>query len=176
MGDRLRTLALTSGGLGFMRPAPGTWGSLPPPAAAFLLVLVGAPRGAIDGAMLAFVLVGSAACLALGSWGETRFGRKDASHIVADETAGQALVLMFLPLHAISTPLRAMLTMGGAFILFRVFDIIKPPPARGLQRLKGGLGVLIDDLLAGLYAAILLQAIVRLAWPAISGSGSGIPS
>ena len=169
MGDRLRALALTSCGLGFMRPAPGTWGSLPPPALAFLLVLLGAPRGAIDIAMLALALLSGGACLAFGVWGESRFGRKDASNIVADETAAQALVLTFLPLHAIATPLRAMLTMGAAFILFRIFDIIKPPPANGLQRLKGGLGVLIDDLIAALYAAIVLQLALRVAWPAIAG-------
>jgi phosphatidylglycerophosphatase A len=168
--DAGRTLLLTSGGLGFMRPAPGTWGSLPPPALSFLLVLLGAPLGAINGAMAAFIVVFGLACLALGEWGETRFGRKDASSIVADETARQALTLLFLPAHALATWPRAMLTLGAGFLLFRLFDIVKPPPARGLQRLKGGLGVLIDDLIAGVFAAAILQLALRLAWPAIPGA------
>ncbi len=170
MPDALRTALLTTCGLGFVRPAPGTWGSLPPPALYFLLVLLGADELALNGAMLALVIVSGAACLALGQWGETRFGRKDASHIVADETSGQALALLFLPAHAMSTWPRAMLTLGAGFLLFRLFDIVKPPPARGLQRLPGGLGVLIDDLFAGVYAAIVLQIALRLAWPAIAGA------
>lgn len=156
--ERLRLMLITSGGLGFMRPASGTWGSLPPPAVAFLLVLAEAPAWSRDAAMLAILLFSSGCCLMLGAWAEQRFGKKDDGRIVADETAGQCLPLLLLPAWSLATPGRAVLTLGAAFVLFRIMDIVKPPPARGLQRLKAGLGVLIDDLFAGLYAAIALQA------------------
>lgn len=167
----IRALLVTSLGLGYLRPAPGTWGSLPPPALAFLLILLGASHTAINIAMAALLLLGSLSCLILGGWAESHFGKKDASYIVADETAGQAIPLMFLPAAAISTPLRAFLTLSAAFLLFRILDIVKPPPARGLQRLPAGLGVLIDDLLAGLYAATILQlAIYFVVLPALSST------
>ncbi len=158
----LRALLVTSLGLGYLRPAPGTWGSLPPPALCFLLILLGASHTAINIAMAALLLLGSLSCLILGGWAESHFGKKDASHIVADETAGQSIPLLFLPAAAISTPTRAFLTLSAAFLLFRILDIIKPPPAHQLQQLPTGLGVLIDDLLAGLYAAIILQLSLHL--------------
>lgn len=155
--ERLRVLLITSGGLGFMRPASGTWGSLPPPAVALLMVLAGAPAWTREAAMLAMLIFSGGCCLALGAWAERRFGKKDDGRIVADETAGQCLPLLFLPEWSLSTPWRTMLTLGSAFVLFRIMDIVKPPPARGLQRLKGGAGVLVDDLFAGLYAALALR-------------------
>ncbi len=153
----LRALLITSLGLGYLRPAPGTWGSLPPPALAFLLILLGASSTTVSLTMAILCMFASVICLALGRWAETHFGRKDASYIVADETAGQAIPLILLPAASIATPLRAFATLSAAFLLFRILDIVKPPPARGLQRLPAGLGVLIDDLFAGLYAAIILQ-------------------
>lgn len=153
----IRALLVSSLALGYLRPAPGTWGSLPPPALYFLLILLGASQSSINIAMAALLLLASIVCLALGGWAESHFRRKDASHIVADETAGQAIPLMFLPVAAVETPARAFLTLSAAFLLFRFLDIIKPPPARQLQRLPKGAGVLIDDLFAGLYACIILQ-------------------
>ncbi len=160
--ESLRLMLITSGGLGFMRPASGTWGSLPPPAVAFLMVLAGAPAWWRNSAMLAILFFSSGCCLVLGGWAERRFGKKDDGRIVADETAGQCLPLLLLPAWSLAAPERAACTIGAAFVLFRVMDIIKPPPARGLQRLKAGLGVLIDDLFAGLYAAIALQACLAM--------------
>ena len=60
--------------------------------------------------------------------------------------------------------LPAMLTLGGAFLAFRLMDIVKPPPAGSIQRLPAGWGVLIDDLVAGVYAAILMVVIGRIAF------------
>lgn len=167
MSTLLRTALVTTCGLGFLRPAPGTWGSLPPPAIVFALALLDAPPIARDAALIALIIIFSAACLALGPWSERRFGRKDPSNVVADETAGQSVALLLLPASALDSPLRAMLTLGAGFLLFRAFDIWKPPPARGLQRLPAGQGILIDDLLAGLYAALILQLLARFALPAL---------
>ena len=54
--------------------------------------------------------------------------------------------------------------IAAAFVLFRIFDVLKPPPANGLQRLGGGLGILVDDLVAGAMALVVLQLVVRLAF------------
>lgn len=174
--NTLRVLLVTTFGLGFLRPAPGTWGSLPPPALVAAMLLAGASHTAINLALLTILIVFSAACLWLGVWAEARFRRKDASFIVADETAGQCMPLLFLPAAAFGgAPVlggalgglswRAVATLATAFLLFRIMDIVKPPPARNLQRLGGGLGVLIDDLFAGAYAAIIMQLLTRLLLP-----------
>lgn len=171
-----RALLLSSGGLGYLRPAPGTWGSLPPAGLAFIMHLAGAPHWSVQVALMIVLAASCVICVALGAWGERHFGKKDASNIVIDETAGQCIPLMFWPSSFASsldawTPegtldlaalLRAALAVGAAFVLFRIFDIVKPPPARGLQRLKAGVGVVIDDLFAGVYAAIIMQIALRL--------------
>ncbi|MBL9118953.1 MAG: phosphatidylglycerophosphatase A [Phycisphaerae bacterium] len=157
--NRFATLALTAGGLGFLRPASGTWGSLPPAIVAGLMVWLGAGTWAVNGVLVLFLIGGSLACLAFGNSAETVFGKKDPGEVVADEVAGQALTLLALPWPGDGRSI-AMLALIG-FLSFRVMDIIKPPPARGLQRLSGGLGILIDDLLAAIYAAIVTQIAAR---------------
>jgi phosphatidylglycerophosphatase A len=168
-----RTLALTSLGLGFLRPAPGTWGSLPPPAIAFALVLVfDAGATAITVVLAGLFIVACLACIALGEYAEERFLRKDAAEVVIDETAGQCLPLMYLPFGSLGSGADAPATLnrsltvaalcGGAFALFRLFDILKPWPARRLESLPRGWGILADDLIAGLYAAIVMQAVLRV--------------
>ncbi len=101
--------------------------------------------------LLALVLAGfwSAGATAL------RLGKKDPGAIVIDEFAGQFLALLALP-H--SWPV-----LAAGFVLFRLFDIFKPPPARRLEALPGATGIMTDDLVAGLYANLLLQIVVRLA-------------
>ncbi len=167
------TLALTSGGLGFLRPAPGSWGSLPPVALAFILLLAGATPLAFNLTLASLLLLSSALCVLLGRYAETRFGRKDAAEVVIDETAGQSLTLLFLPhsLFAATTlssnsPLSAFFTAttacAAALVCFRIADILKPWPARSLERLTHGWGVLADDLAAALYASLALQLLLRL--------------
>lgn len=162
----IRFFLLTVGGLGHLRPAPGTWGSMPPVALA--AVLIGAGFGPVEHPVLyhavfiSIVLVFSVACMAFGDRAEARFWRKDPWQVVADETAGQSISLMLLPAAAIATPALAAFTLVYCFLAFRLFDIIKPFPAHRLQTLPGGWGILIDDLLAGLYAFVFVQAVVRI--------------
>lgn len=163
------TLVLTSGGLGFLRPAPGTWGSMPPPAWAAAALLAGAAPAWVAAGVATLLLVSSAACVLLGERAERRFGAKDAAEVVIDETAGVCLpVLASLALPGVaSTDLSARATwaigaMGASFLLFRVFDILKPWPARRLERLHAGWGVLMDDLAAGAYAALPMLVVVWL--------------
>jgi phosphatidylglycerophosphatase A len=77
---------------------------------------------------------------------------------VIDEVAGMALSVLLLP--------RTAGVLLAAFVLFRVFDVVKPYPANALQRLRGGAGVMLDDLVAGVYALVVLLAARAVAgWP-----------
>ena len=84
--------------------------------------------------------------------------KKDPSQAVADETAGQCLPLLFVPVLYASLG-QAMLMLLVAFVSFRVMDIIKPWPARQVQSAPSGLGILVDDLFAGFYALIITQVV-----------------
>ncbi len=163
--SRPRFLLLTTFGLGHMRPASGTWGSIPPVALALGLIAVGlAPAEhpvIFNGIMLAIVLLFSHVCIHQGDEAEAWFGH-DPSEVVADETAGQALVLMFIPLAAPVTLgdwFRTLVLLAVAFLAFRILDILKPPPANGLQRLPGGWGILIDDLVVAVPAWGIVQLV-----------------
>ncbi len=155
--------AVTVLGLGHLRPAPGTWGSLPPVALAGLLVLAGlgpAEHPLIYHAfLLATLLAASAACVLFGEWAEAYYGKKDPGWVVADETAGQTVALIALPVAA-SDGLPMLITiLAVAFLSFRLMDIIKPQPADRLQKIPAGWGVLLDDLAAGFYALVATQLI-----------------
>lgn len=161
---------ITVWGLGHLRPASGTWGSLPPVVIAAGLALAGvtaAEHGWVfRGCMLALLVVFGAACVVQGDRAEARFNGKDPGEVVADETAGMALTLLLLPAAGMSDGLRAGFTLVYAFLAFRIMDIVKPWPAGALQRVPGGWGILLDDLFAGLYAGVL---IVALAWARLPG-------
>jgi len=91
----------------------------------------------------------------LSVWSATRgeeFFGKDGSPIVIDEVTGMVVSLLF-----VSKDIKSFV---GAFLLFRLFDIVKPPPARRMERLKGGWGVTLDDVIAGVYANLSLHLIL----------------
>ncbi len=153
--------AATTFGLGYCRPASGTWGSLPPVVLAGVLTATGhAGTPAWYGAFGLIAIVFTVVCIAAGRDAERAFGRKDPSQVVADETAGMAVTLLFLPPSVLAgpttTPLAAAAWLAGAFVLWRVADIIKPWPANALQRLPAGWGIVIDDLVSAVYAGLLL--------------------
>ena len=98
----------------------------------------------------------------IGTWAahvaEPMLGKKDPGAIVIDEVAGMTLSVLWVPL---TIPV-----LLAGFVLFRVFDVVKPFPANRLQALHGGVGVMIDDLVAGLYALIVLVVLrALLGWP-----------
>jgi phosphatidylglycerophosphatase A len=80
-------------------------------------------------------------------------GVKDPQFVVIDEVAGQLITLIAVPM--------AWKSLLLGFILFRGFDIVKPPPVRSLERLPGGTGIVIDDVAAGLYALAVMQIVLH---------------
>lgn len=159
---------LTVGGLGRL-PISGTWGSIPTVLLAAVLIGVGlgpaaGPLGwtVYHGVLLAVLVFFTLSCAVAGDAAEAHFDKKDPGAVVADEVAGMVFPLMFLPAAALATPGLATLTLLYAFLAFRVMDIIKPPPARQLQNIPGGWGIVIDDLIAGVYAFLAVQLVLRL--------------
>lgn len=132
----------TIGPVGFFPIAPGTLGTLV--ALAFV---------AITNLPVPLYLVLTAIVIAVGIYAssvvEEITDEKDPGCIVIDEVAGYLVSMAFLP--------TTVFYLVSSFILFRIFDILKPPPLDRLQRLKGGTGVMADDILAGIYTNILLQ-------------------
>ena len=161
-------LAIATCGVGYIPLAPGTWGSLV--AVVFYLMLHDAwfPHTEVSPEVYvrSFLLIQLAIIVAVtivGIWAASRTerlsGRKDPGKVVVDEVAGQLIALMAVPAGLWSG---FPVAVPVAFILFRFFDIVKPYPARKLEGLHGGLGIMADDLVAGLYAylgVILIRVI-----------------
>lgn len=128
--------------IGYLPYAPGTFGT----AAAVLFVYLWHPT---DTALLVLIpvlfLIGTAA-----SHSTEKVLGKDSGHIVIDEVCGYLVAVLFVP--------RTTAVLIAAFVLFRVFDILKPPPVRHIEKtVPGGAGVMLDDILAALYANVCIQ-------------------
>lgn len=145
-----RLLLSTSFGLGYSPFAPGTVGTIP---AVGLYVLIGQIKDQWWQVLLIGVALAASCLLAvtLGPWAERHWGKKDPRCFVLDEVAGYLLVVLLFRVENV------WLTASGAFFAARFFDILKPPPARQLEQLPAGWGMLLDDLAASLYAAVCLH-------------------
>lgn len=144
------SLIATGFGLGRLPVAPGTWASL---AALPLAWLLDEFAGVAGIAAAGIVLT------PIGIWASqayvARQRAQDPGEIVVDEIAAQLLVLTVVPL--------SLFSMAAGFVLFRLFDIVKPWPVSWADRsVKGGLGVMLDDLLAAAYAALGLKLVTAL--------------
>jgi phosphatidylglycerophosphatase A len=146
------TLVATFFGIGRLRPGPGTWGS------AATVVLWAALSHTIASSLripvaialaVLTILIGipAATLVARGS------GMKDPQIVVIDEVAGQLVALIAVPL--------AWKPFLAAFILFRAFDIVKPPPVRQLEAIPEGAGIVLDDVAAGLYALAAMHLLLH---------------
>lgn len=143
-------------GAGLLKPGPGTWGSL---AAAAIWYFAMSGMHLTGGAATGLTLAGVAVATAMGIPAATRVeresGRTDPGFVVIDEVAGQWLTLA-----------AASVDVGHALVglaLFRLFDITKPWPARQLERLPGGTGIVLDDLAAGVYGLVAML-VLRIWW------------
>ena len=135
----------TLGPVGRIRPAPGTWGSL-----AALLPAAGMAMAG-DWLLEIGVVVACIIGVKAADIYEAHSGKKDASEVVIDELAGQWIALLVIPFDW-----RWWVT---AFLLFRLFDIAKPGPVKMAERLPGGIGVMADDVVAGVLVAALLLVV-----------------
>jgi phosphatidylglycerophosphatase A len=184
VGDYL-ALAIATCGVGYMPIAPGTWGSLVG-IGIYLLLRRGTIKAslvALEGSnfqiawadlglsflficVLLLVVIGLSM---VGIWAASRaerlLGRKDPGAVVIDEVVGQLITFAFVP-HFLGP-----IGIVTGFVLFRAFDIIKPYPIRRLESLQSGLGIVADDIVAGLYAGTALAVISMLSllyalpWP-----------
>ena len=138
----------TALGAGYLPRAPGTFGS-----AVGLLLWLALPK------LLWIQLLAVVVVAVVGSWSgtvaEQHFKRSDPGEVVVDEVAGMMVTLVL-------NPLAGPLWMLAAFVLFRAADIVKPFPARSLERLPGGIGIMADDLMAGVYANLVLRLAIWL--------------
>ena len=146
------TLIATFFGIGRLHPGPGTWGS------AATVLLWAALAYELPSALRTPVACALALLVTLiGIPAATRVARasasKDPQFVVIDEGAGQLISLIAVPL--------AWKTFLAGFILFRAFDIIKPPPVRQLEKLPEGTGIVLDDVAAGIFALVLMHLLLR---------------
>jgi phosphatidylglycerophosphatase A len=153
-GRDARALA-TVLGIGYLKPGSGTWASAVT-ALAWAGIAATLPpswRWPVATAAAAFVTF-------IGIPAATRVARADRDpdpgHVVIDEVAGQLIALIAAPL--------GWKSFLAGFILFRAFDIVKPPPVRQLEKLPEGTGIMVDDVGAGLYALIVLQLLLHYGW------------
>ncbi|MFG0316040.1 MAG: phosphatidylglycerophosphatase A [Planctomycetota bacterium JB042] len=145
VGDRLILLLATGFGSGRSRFAPGTAGTV---VAAALVVALGRWTALPAQWTIGALARGSThACLAIGARAEALLGAKDPGAFVLDEFAG-----FFVATLTLSSAWPSVTEVFVAFLLFRLFDVAKPTPARQLQNLGGGAGIVLDDLAAGVYA------------------------
>ena len=145
---RVAIAVATAGGVGYVPVAPGTFGSM-----------VGVLVWWLIGSSPVVQLMAIVAIFGAGVWSggvcEVHFCRTDPGHVVIDEVAGMLITLFLNPVG-----------WGGAFaafLLFRIADVIKPYPANRFEAFHGGLGIMADDAMAGLYANLVLRAMLALA-------------
>ncbi len=146
------TLVATLFGIGRLRPGPGTWGS------AATVLLWAALAHALAPSLrtpVAIVLAGLVTLIGIPAATQVArsSGTKDPQFVVIDEVAGQLVALIAVPL--------AWKSFLAAFILFRAFDIVKPPPVRQLEAIPEGAGIVLDDVAAGLCALGTMHLLLR---------------
>ena len=146
---RLAVFVATVAYCGYFPIAPGTVGS----AAGLLVYLL------VWWAQSPIVEIGLiVAVFAVGTWAATEaerfFGGIDPGPVVIDEVLGMLITLAFMPV--------GLATAIAGFVLFRIFDVIKPYPANRFERLHGGIGVMADDAMAAVYANLVLRGVVYL--------------
>jgi phosphatidylglycerophosphatase A len=149
-------LIATFFGIGQLGPGPGTWASL------ITVLLWWLMAWGIGGHSQLFAALIAVLVTSIGIPASTRVAREsgitDPGFVVIDEVAGQMLPLIIAPLRWKYLLL--------SLILFRCFDILKPPPLRALERLPEGIGIMLDDVGAGIYSLLILSAVMKF-WPAL---------
>ena len=147
-------------GVGFLPVAPGTWGSAVVAGVFILCGCLGMGAWPLLVVMAAVAIFGAVVTLTCGGKAIRQYGQ-DPSVVVSDEFCGQAVTYLWL-WHATTGEIVAIAVAG--FVLFRVFDIVKPWPSSYFDKMKNVRGILLDDVVAGVYASIVLQIVWHLGW------------
>jgi phosphatidylglycerophosphatase A len=146
---RVGVFIATCAYVGYVPVAPGTFGSAVGVAIYYLVRR--RASAAIELGTIAVLLV-------VGLWAATEaehhFGGIDPRPVVIDEVIGMLITLALVPVNAIG--------VVAGFLIFRVLDVVKPWPARRLEHLPGGFGVVLDDVMAGVYGNLIMMGLVRL--------------
>lgn len=160
----MKRLLTSCFGLGWLPIAPGTWGSLPTAAVFTLMCYFDMPAALISIIMVFLALAGCVICIKFAPAVIEATGKADPQEVVVDEFAGQAITFLVISFSDIDTfsNRQILATAALGFFLFRLFDIVKIWPISLIQKLPKGWGILADDLLAGVYAAIVLLICVKL--------------
>ncbi|MDR3237330.1 MAG: phosphatidylglycerophosphatase A [Spirochaetia bacterium] len=151
---RLKRFLFTGFFSGYSPFAPGTAGTAVGMLLYFIEYIVFGPN-IHWGVNLAIVLILLYPSVRICDWGEIFFKEKDPGPVVWDEIIGYWVTMLFLPY--------SWKAAAAGFVLFRIMDVWKPFPIYQLQNLKGGLGILIDDVAAGIYSCVILHILVRFA-------------
>lgn len=149
MSQRISVLIASAFYIGFIPGAPGTYASLATTLGFYLVFLVS--WRILPSLHLSAVCLITVLGVLTAADSSRRTGEEDPSFVVIDEVAGQLLTFLFLPVTALN------LILGT--LVFRLLDIWKPYPIRKLEPLKNGVGIMADDLLAGIYANLVLQLV-----------------
>jgi phosphatidylglycerophosphatase A len=155
---------VSGGGVGFLRPAPGSWGTVPPAALLWWFLCLGMGAASRTAILLGFGLIAAVLMVLFGKWAAAYYRQPDPGTCILDEYAGFAVTAALVPVptwcqqHGVWG---LFAFVAGLFILFRLTDTTKIPPANWLERLPWGWGILCDDLAAGLQANLVAQVIVR---------------
>ena len=154
---RSLVLGISSGlGLGYMPFAPGTFGSLLGIPLGLWLITMPAWSVIIICSVL-FIVFARCAWRACLHWGQL-----DAGRVVSDEVLGQAIALFGIRSVIHEGPFSQWLFVGLSFLFFRLFDIVKPFPAKTFDRQESGTSIIADDVVAGVYAALVVLAIAKI--------------
>ena len=145
-------LTATFFGIGRLRPGPGTWGSAAAVLVWWLLSHLVAVQWQAPTVIL-FAVISITIGIPAATTISRAYVKKDPQFVVIDEVAGQLIALIAVPL--------SWKSLLAGFILFRVFDIVKPPPIRQLERLPEGTGIVLDDVGAGIYALAIMQLLLH---------------
>jgi phosphatidylglycerophosphatase A len=156
---------VTGGGVGFLRPAPGSWGTVPPAILYLLALWAGWEDPGRTFAFLGFAMIAGGLLIAYGKWAAAYFREPDPGSVILDEYAGFAVTVAFIspPVWFIAHgTLGLFLFTAALYIIFRATDSLKIPPSNYLEKLPWGWGVLCDDLSAGVQANLLARLLLYL--------------
>lgn len=148
MGERLNRFVATAGGIGYLPLAPGTWAAAISGVIWYLASMLFGKTISWQFALVTVSIIGGV----IYSGRLSSKKDEDPAHVVIDEVAGMWVTLFLVP--------GSLINYVIGFVLFRFFDIVKPLGIRKTEKIKSGWGIMLDDILAGVYSNIILRLLI----------------